>query len=175
METKDIQKYVAVAIVLFLVFAIFYGPRLGNVTNNTNNNNIEITNNIMRLDIPDRVNQDSKALAELHYVDVVPGDTAKIAEPGDTVSVQYVGVFENGDVFDQSQEGNNLTFQVLGNQVIPGFSLAILGLGEGGTRFVRIPPEFGYGDTDLGIIPANSTLYFEVRIVELTKADTTTQ
>lgn len=94
------------------------------------------------------------------------------AKPGDTVSVLYVGKLSDGTVFDSSAAHGNqpLTF-VLGSQgLIPGFQIGVNGMKEGGERLLAIPPELGYGTQDVKdangkvIIPANSTLVFDVQL-----------
>ena len=40
---------------------------------------------------------------------------------GDTIRVRYRGLLTNGEVFDESPEGEPLEFQVGTGQVIPGF------------------------------------------------------
>ena len=37
----------------------------------------------------------------------------------------------------------------------------------GGKRELTVPPELGYGDVDKGTIPPNSTLHFEVEMLEV--------
>jgi len=98
------------------------------------------------------------------------------AKPGDTVSVLYVGKFTDGTVFDSSAAHDNklLTF-VLGSQgLIPGFQIGINTMKEGGERLLSIPPALGYGTEDVKdpatgkvIIPANSTLIFQVQLVKV--------
>lgn len=103
------------------------------------------------------------------------------AKPGDTVSVLYVGQLQDGTVFDSSAAHNNqpLTF-VLGAQgLIPGFQIGVNGMKEGGERLLAIPPALGYGTTSVKdasgkeIIPANSTIVFDVKLVKVQPATTT--
>ena len=42
----------------------------------------------------------------------------------------------------------------------------MLGMKEGGTRMLIIPPEIGYGDKAQQGIPANSTLIFELEFLK---------
>ena len=37
----------------------------------------------------------------------------------------------------------------------------------GGQRKLKIPPELGYGSQDKGVIPPNSTLIFQVELLEV--------
>ena len=108
--------------------------------------------------------------------------TGATAQPGDTVSVLYVGKFSDGTVFDSSAAHGNkpLTF-VLGSQgLIPGFQIGINGMKEGGERLLAIPPSLGYGAADYKdpttgkvIIPGNSTLIFSVQLVKVIPATPT--
>lgn len=112
--------------------------------------------------------------------DVTVG-TGKEAKPGSTVSVLYVGRLQDGTVFDSSEANGNqpLTFQLGSEGLIPGFQIGINGMKEGGERRVAIPPEFAYGNQDVKdqagktIIPANSTIIFDVRLVKVVDATTT--
>lgn len=64
---------------------------------------------------------------------------------GDTVQVDYVGYFEDGNVFDSSAGKKPLEFKVGSGQVIRGFDAAVIGMKINGTKSVRIPPEEAYG------------------------------
>lgn len=107
--------------------------------------------------------------------DAVVG-TGPTAAPGATVSVLYVGMLQDGTVFDSSANNNNqpLTF-VLGSEgIIPGFQIGVNGMKEGGERRISIPPELGYGAQEVKdaagkvVIPANSTLIFDIKVVKVT-------
>ena len=107
--------------------------------------------------------------------------TGAVAQPGDSVSVLYVGQLQNGTVFDSSAAHGNqpLTF-VLGSQgLIPGFQIGVNGMKEGGERLLAIPPSLGYGAQDVKdstgkvIIPANSTIVFDVKLVKVSASTST--
>ncbi len=111
----------------------------------------------------------------------VTAGTGAQAKPGDTVSVLYVGQLQDGTVFDSSAAHNNqpLTF-VLGAQgLIPGFQIGVNGMKEGGERLLAIPPALGYGTTSVKdangkeIIPAGSTIVFDVKLVKIQAATST--
>lgn len=64
---------------------------------------------------------------------------------GDTVRVHYKGRLESGNVFDSSEGGEPLEFQVGTGQVIPGFDEGVRGMGVGESRTVEIEAEDAYG------------------------------
>ncbi len=104
--------------------------------------------------------------------------TGDIAEPGTRVTVNYVGTFTNGTVFDSSVARNEPFQFILGaGQVIPGWDQGLVGMRVGGTRILSIPPELGYGSTTYGPIPGNSTLIFQVQLLKVEQPSdaTTTQ
>ena len=83
---------------------------------------------------------------ELEITDIVEGDGAEAA-PGDSVSVQYVGVnHSNGQQFDASWDGGQpFEFELGGGSVIPGWDEGVAGMKVGGRRELVIPPDLGYG------------------------------
>jgi peptidylprolyl isomerase len=64
---------------------------------------------------------------------------------GDTVSVYYTLTFENGTVIDTNMNGTPLVLTVGGNQIIPGFSNAIVGMRLNQKKTVTIPYDQAYG------------------------------
>ena len=65
---------------------------------------------------------------------------------GDTVSVHYVGTFNDGTEFDRSREGSPLKFKVGSGMVIPGFDKAVIGHEVGDKFSVNIPAAEAYGE-----------------------------
>jgi len=108
--------------------------------------------------------------------------TGTAATPGSQVSVLYVGQLSDGTVFDSSAaHGNEPLVFVLGTEgMIAGFQIGVNGMKEGGERLIAIPPSLGYGNEDVKdasgkvIIPANSTIIFNVRLVKVGPAGTST-
>lgn len=84
----------------------------------------------------------------------------EVASADSTVTVAYEGRLENGTVFDQNDRA---TFSL--RQVIPGFRDGVVGMHVGETKTFSVPPERGYGSRQVGSIPPNSTLIFEVTLL----------
>lgn len=110
-----------------------------------------------------------------------PADMAsstRAAQNGDVVIVHYTGTLENGTKFDSSYDRGQPFGLILGKgMVIPGWEEGLLGMKKGDKKKLVIPPAKGYGATDVKdesgkiIIPKNSTLIFEVEVVEVIPAD----
>lgn len=104
--------------------------------------------------------------------------TGTAAAPGSAVEVLYVGMLQDGTVFDSSEKNGNkpLPFTLGEPGIIPGFQIGVNGMKVGGERKVSIPPELGYGNQDVKdaagkvIIPANSTLIFDIKLTKVTAA-----
>jgi peptidylprolyl isomerase len=64
---------------------------------------------------------------------------------GDTISVNYIGKLESGEVFDTSEGKQPLTFTVGSGQLIKGFDNAVIGMTTGDKKSVNLSPEDGYG------------------------------
>lgn len=99
--------------------------------------------------------------------DTVQGSGAE-AVAGKTVTVNYVGSLENGQVFDASaNHGQPFSFTLGVGQVISGWDEGIVGMKVGGKRHLVIPADKAYGAQAVGSIPANSTLVFDVELLSV--------
>ena len=67
------------------------------------------------------------------------------AKAGDTVSVYYIGMVENGSVFDSNLNKSVFTFTIGADTVIPGFEDAVIGMKKGEVKTVTIPSDQAYG------------------------------
>lgn len=89
-------------------------------------------------------------------------------EPTDTVKVHYQGKLISGEVFDSShQRGEPIEFQL--NQLIRGWVEGIPLIKKGGKIELVIPAELAYGENATGNIPPNSTLVFDIELLDVTK------
>ena len=92
-----------------------------------------------------------------------------VASKYSIVTVHYIGRLENGKTFDSSKQIGKepIRFTLGAGQVIKGWDQGIIGMKVGGQRKLIIPPNLGYGDQDMGVIPPNSTLIFNVELIEV--------
>jgi peptidylprolyl isomerase len=67
------------------------------------------------------------------------------AKEGDKVKVNYTGSLEDGTVFGSSPEEDPLEFTIGQKTVLPSFENAVIGMNEGETKTVSIPPEDAFG------------------------------
>jgi len=83
------------------------------------------------------------------------------------VSVHYRGKLTNGFEFDSSYKRDQpASFPV--NGVIRGWTEALQLMKEGDKWELIIPPDLGYGSKGAGnIIPPDSTLFFEIELIEI--------
>lgn len=72
--------------------------------------------------------------------------TGSVAEEGDMVYVQYIGTYNNGTVFDESEPGDPLVFTLGENSMITGFEDAVYGMEIGETKTIHLTPDQAYGN-----------------------------
>lgn len=103
----------------------------------------------------------------LKYQILQEGTGDQIAK-GKQVTVHYSGYLLDGTKFDSSVERDEpFTFVVGVGQVIPGWDEGVMLLKKGSKARFIIPPTLAYGNRDLGKIPANSTLIFDVEVLDV--------
>jgi FKBP-type peptidyl-prolyl cis-trans isomerase FkpA len=96
------------------------------------------------------------------------------ATSGRRLTVHYTGwlysasaTANKGSQFDSSVGRSPFTFTLGAGQVIRGWDQGCVGMKVGGQRRLIIPPDLGYGSQSAGSIPANSTLLFEVELLDV--------
>ena len=100
----------------------------------------------------------------LQYV-VITNGTGATPVAGDTVSVNYRGTLIDGTEFDSSyKRGQPAQFPVTG--VIHGWTEALEKMTVGSKWKLFIPSELAYGEQGNRGIPPNSTLIFEVELLD---------
>lgn len=113
-------------------------------------------------------NETTMTDSELVIEDLVVGTGDEI-QKGDTAKVHYTGTLEDGTIFDSSIPKNRpFEFKVGAGSVITGWDEGVPGMKIGGSRKLTIPPSMAYGEGGIpGVIPASSTLIFEVELLEI--------
>ncbi|KAJ9477148.1 FK506-binding nuclear protein [Pseudozyma hubeiensis] len=86
---------------------------------------------------------------------------------GQKVGMRYVGKLQNGKVFDQCTSGKPFYFKLGKGEVIKGWDEGVKGMRVGAERRLTCPPKLAYGNQKIPGIPANSTLVFDVKLVEI--------
>lgn len=110
----------------------------------------------------------------IEYTVTAKGNGAAVAKMGDGVKVLYKGMLTNDTVFDASSlHGNQpFTFHLGKHEVIPGWD-SVMSRAHGGDKIrMTLAPQYGYGARANGKIPANSTLIFEVEVLDIVAAPT---
>jgi len=96
--------------------------------------------------------------------------TGPAAKSGDRVGMRYIGKLQsNNKVFDSNKKGKPFSFKLGAGQVIRGWDIGIQGMTVGGERRITIPANLAYGNKANADIPANSTLIFDVKMLEINK------
>ena len=116
------------------------------------------------------------SVSELKVIDREIG-TGREVESGRAALVQYTGWLydekapdQKGKQFDTSvNRGLPFGFIVGVGRVIKGWDQGVPGMKVGGKRTLIVPPRLGYGDKDVGngLIPPNSTLLFDIELVDV--------
>ena len=157
-ETSKISQIVTIVVVAVLVITgmgsmvyAFMAPASTKVDNTVNVSNTKsMTDTLVMEDI------------------VVGQGDAVVA--GDTITVHYTGWLTNGTKFDSSVDrGEPFTTKIGVGRVIQGWDEGMVGMKIGGKRKLTIPASMGYGDRAVSVIPANSTLIFEVELLRIMK------
>jgi len=98
----------------------------------------------------------------LKYKIVTPGQGSAHPTDTDVTLVNYEGRLLSGATFDKSQQPTPMPV----SGVVPGFAEALKLMTKGEKARFWIPPALGYGADAKGPIPANSTLVFDVELID---------
>lgn len=150
MKTLDKNEWVAVVVSIFVVgFFFVFGQTLVSLFTSSSTEEKMLQQSQLQI-------QDSRMGA------------GQVAEVGSTVTVHYTGRLTDGTVFDSSTDRNEPFKFVLGDtRIIKGWNQGIVGMRVGGTRILIIPAELAYGAEATGPIPPNSTLIFEIELLNV--------
>lgn len=114
----------------------------------------------------------TKTASGLYYVIHKKG-TGDNAKAGQSVSMLYYGHFLDGKRFDGNMDanynpvGNPFTFVLGAHQVISGWDEGVALLNKGTRATLYLPSSLGYGPNNVGPIPPNSVLAFDVEVADI--------
>lgn len=98
------------------------------------------------------------------------GDGTTFPQAGDLVTVHYTGTLQaDGSKFDSSRDRNQpFQFRIGQGQVIRGWDEGFAKISLGEKAKLVISPDYGYGARGYPpVIPANSTLVFDVELLKI--------
>lgn len=161
MKTMNKNHWIAVVVAIVVVGFFAFGGSLFNVYRSAQPQSTTFNNqtgSTINMPEPGFIVQD-----------LVEG-SGEEAKAGDRVRVHYVGALPSGEVFDSSLVREEpFEFIIGAGMVIEGWDKGIAGMKIGSRRRLVIPPELGYGSQPIGPIPANSTLIFEVELIQIVR------
>lgn len=164
MRTLSKKEWIAVAVALVAAIILFFG---GNIWGFFFGTDVTDTQSTAGITTNTEKMKNISTIEGLEIYDVQVG-TGVEAVAGKTVSAHYVGTLTDGTKFDSSiDRGQPFTFKLGSGQVIKGWDIGIAGMKVGGVRQLVISPALGYGAQAIGPIPANSTLIFQVQLVDV--------
>ncbi len=97
---------------------------------------------------------------------VLKAGTGAKPKASDTVTVHYAGKLIDGTEFDSSYARKEPTSFGVGG-VIPGWTEALQLMPKGSKWQLVIPAKLAYGENGTGPIPPNSTLVFDVELLDI--------
>ncbi len=102
----------------------------------------------------------------LQYI-IVNGGRGDYPVEGSVITVHYTGYLTDGKIFDSSVERRESFTFVLGQgQVISGWDEGIALMRKKSRYRFIVPPDMAYGQRQVGPIPPNATLIFDVELLD---------
>jgi FKBP-type peptidyl-prolyl cis-trans isomerase FkpA len=164
------KKFIrTVLFISIIIFVVFHSSCINNsITERTEQiERAEIESLLARLTAED-FDIDTTDLG-VYYIVYAEGE----GEPpvsGDTISIEYVGAFISGNIFETSEDyykDGIWEFVYLEELVIPGLNDALSIMKKGGEIDAIIPSEFAYGETGYGPVNPYTTLIFNIKLHEI--------
>jgi FKBP-type peptidyl-prolyl cis-trans isomerase len=156
---KNLATILSVIILVIAILAIgvyFFNQNTKNQETNMNQQNQEEQNN-------------QTQTTEEMKIEIIKEGEGEEVKSGDQITVNYVGMLEDGTIFDSSIErGQPFPFTIGIGGVIQGWEIGVIGMKVGETRKLTIPSQLAYGERGVsGVIPPNSTLIFEINLLKI--------
>lgn len=172
MKTLEKREWIGVAVAILATVILFFGQTIWNyVVGTKSSDSAPVAGSALTSTgtstASDLTVQNISTIKGVEIYDLRTG-TGTEAIAGKKVTTHYVGTFADGTKFDSSLDrGTPYSFMLGGGTVIKGWDVGLVGMKVGGIRALVISPEYGYGKETLGSIPGNSTLVFQVQLLEV--------
>jgi FKBP-type peptidyl-prolyl cis-trans isomerase FkpA len=102
------------------------------------------------------------------YIEILDDAQGDPAGGSERIEIYYKGWLPDGKIFDSNEGEAALIVDLSKSFLIDGVMEGLQGIRVGERRRLVIPPDLGYGETgDLGYIPRNSWLVYEVSRVDV--------
>ncbi|GLT49524.1 hypothetical protein SLA2020_230760 [Shorea laevis] len=116
------------------------------------------------------VTKDKKVLKKI----LKEGEGYDRPSDGTMVQVKLIGKLHDGTIFvKKGYEEEPFEFKIEEEQVIDGVDRSVKTMKKGEVALITIQPEYAFGTTEsqqeLAVVPANSTVYYEVEMVSFVK------
>ncbi|MBA0768329.1 hypothetical protein Gotri_017137 [Gossypium trilobum] len=116
------------------------------------------------------ITKDKKVLKKI----VKEGEGYERPNDGTVVQVKLIGKLPDGTIFiKKGYDEEPFEFKIDEEQVIDGLDKAVKTMKKGENALITIQPEYAFGSSEshqeLAVVPANSTVYYEVEMVSFVK------
>lgn len=158
------NKIIPILIVIAVVVGGIY------LYQNYNKNKAPAENNEQATTTEEQIVNNNNFEIQGMKVEILKEGAGEAAKSGDTVTVNYVGAFEDGKKFDSSiDRGIPFSFTLGAGTIIKGWDLGVAGMKVGEKRKLTIPSSLAYGEAGAGdgLIPPNATLVFEIDLLSI--------
>lgn len=154
---KNTGTIIAIAIVVILVILAF-------VFGIFDRGGVDVVNE------PDTPNGEVDDLPEGLDIEILSQGDGAVAQEGDLVSVHVVGRLPDGSVFlDTYESGEPVEFLLGAGQVMEGWDAGVVGMREGEVRELTLAPELVSGNSQFQNLPENTSVVFEIELIEVSE------
>lgn len=131
---------------------------------------VEISFNIVSWKVVSEITNDKKVSKKI----LKEGEGYERPNDGAVVQVKLIGKLQDGTVFlKKGHDEEPFEFKIDEEQVIDGLDKSVKTMKKGEIALVTIHPDYAFGSStshhELAVIPANSTVYYEIEMVSFVK------
>ena len=163
------NEYIGIVVVIAVAITFFVGINFWSVIfggGSSNNNQSDTTSQNNQQSMDNNITKN-----------ILVEGAGDVSVAGDTITVNYVGMLQDGTKFDSSYDrGTPFSFTLGAGNVIKGWDDGLIGSKAGEKLSLTIPSVFAYGPNGIPdgkggyVIPKNATLVFNIEVLGIKKA-----